>query len=304
MKVKINKTVIVQTTLAVIRIGGPIATVITGFLGGKKLGELEYTKDYADENADQPLYFQELPKPKKAGIVIKHIAIPAACAGATIAAGCIDKSLDAKKIGELTAACGSLIASKIAYQKKLKELDPKAITINEGVLCGWNNDIIDEVEKETKEKKPTETHQGDVPEIVDGQNEDLFISTLTGRQFYSSLDQVQAAIKTFIHEFNSSTVSRQYGTGSTSTVSDERSIGLDRLQELLGIKVTYFGRQFGYVSINNDVDDGYWDYNFRDEPNAGMMTDDNTIVIVKDKDDDHLYYLGFEEAPIEGWYEI
>lgn len=292
MKVKVNKDLIVRSVLTVIRIGGPIATVVTGFLGGKKLGELEYTKDYAEEDADQPLCFQELPKPKKAGIVIKHIAIPAACAGATIVAGCIDKSFDAKKIGELTAACGSLMASKIAYQKKLKELDPKAIT---------------EVEKETKEnkeKKPMETHQGDVPEVVDGQHEDLFISTLTGRQFYSSLDQVQAAIKTFIHEFNSSTVSRQYGVGSTSTVSDERSIGLDRLQELLGIKVTYFGRQFGYVSIENDADDEYWDYNFCDEPNAGMMTDDNTITIVKDKDDDHLYYLGFEEAPIEGWYEI
>lgn len=299
MKVKVNKDLIVRSVLTAIRIGGPIATVVTGFLGGKKLGELEYTKDYAEEDADQPLCFQELPKPKKAGIVIKHIAIPAACAGATIVAGCIDKSLDAKKIGELTAACGSLMASKIAYQKKLKELDPKVIT---------------EVEKETKEnkeKKPMETHQGDIPEVVDGRHEDLFISTLTGRQFYSSLDQVQAAIKTFIHEFNSSLISRQYGAGSTSTVSDERSIGLDRLQELLGIKVTYFGRQFGYVSIANDTDvsrgysvDEYWDYNFCDEPNAGMMTEDNTITIVKDRDDDHLYYLGFEEAPIEGWYEI
>jgi hypothetical protein len=278
MKVKVNKDLIVRSVLTAIRIGGPIATVITGFLGGKKLGELEYTKDYADEDADQPLYFQELPKAKQAGIVLKHIAIPAACAGATIVAGCIDKSLDARKIGELTTACGSLMASKIAYQKKLKELDPKAAI---------------EVEKETKESEEVmnpPTRQGDTPEIVDGQHDTLFISTLTGRQFYSSLDQVQAAIKTFRHEFN------------ISCAYNERSIGLYRLQELLGIKVTYFGQQFGYVSVHND--DGSWDYNFCDEPNAGIMTSSNNITIVKDTDDDHLYYLGFEEAPIEGWYEI
>ena len=283
---KISKEWLMQAGFAAVRIGGPIVTAILGIKAGQKIQqykvEMDYNREYED-GTSETLYFDELTGKEKFKYIAPALIPPFVAAGATVAIGCIDKKIDAKRIAEMTSLCAATMASNAVYRGHLQLADP---------------DKLEEADKQAAiaKEKALESYYGDdenAEEAAGGPNDIIVTDSLTGRQFKTTLKKAEKAISDFIFEFNSNAV-EMYGSPM------QRSIGLYKLYQYLGIRNTFFGEQFGFVSVYNK-DDNVWDYNFM--YNDGKMREDD-IRLCPDSTRPSHYILAYEEGPIEGWYEI
>lgn len=278
----------------VLRVVSPIAIAAVSYRAGKKMLEAKdekYTHDicFSDFETNVPVTFDELSKEQQRRIEFRIMFPVYALTLASILEGCFDKMSDLKEISQLSKAYGSLLISNVMYQKALQKENPDAAA---------------EIESDIESKRLDITPEIVVENTKGGSNDTLFISTLTGREFMSTLDKVNDAILKFMNEFNSSEPIMNRNINAEHSIVTHypvtfRSIGLYRLQNLLGLPSTSFGKRFGYIT-EYDKDKGSWIYNFSDHDG---IIDSDYIHLRQDPNRNATYYIEFLESPIEAWYE-
>lgn len=271
------------------RIASPIVVAVVSYRAGKKMLEAKYDVYVLESGKNLPVSYEELSKEDQKQIQFRIMFPVYAITLASILEGCFDKMSDLKEISQLSKAYGSLLISNVMYQKALEKENPDAAA-----------EIESNVESERLELTPEIV----VENTRGGSNDTLFISTLTGREFMSTLDKVNDAILKFMNEFNSSKPAMNRNINEEHSIVTHypitfRSIGLYRLQNLLGLPSTSFGKRFGYIT-EYDKDKGSWIYNFSDHDG---IIDSDYIHLRQDPNRNATYYIEFLESPIEAWYE-
>jgi hypothetical protein len=277
-----------------LRIVNPIVIAVVSYRAGKKMLEAKdekYTHDicFSDFETNVPVTFDELSKEQQRRIEFRIMFPVYALTIASVVEGYFDKMSDMKTISQLSKAYSSILISNVMYRKALQKENPDAAA---------------EIESDIESKRLDITPEIVVENTKGGGNDTLFISSLTGREFMSTLDKVNDAINEFRREFNSArpTINRNIKEEHrilTHYPVTFRSIGLYRLQNLLGLPSTSFGKRFGYVT-EYDKDKGSWIYNFSD---TDGKIDETYIHLSKDPYRNATYYIEFLESPIEAWYE-
>lgn len=276
------------------RIASPIVVAVVSYRAGKKMLEAKdekYTHDicFSDFETNVPVTFDELSKEQQRRIEFRILFPVYALTIASVVEGYFDKMSDMKTISQLSKAYSSILISNVMYRKALQKENPDAAA---------------EIESSIESKRLDITPEIVVENTKGGSNDTLFISTLTGREFMSTLDKVNDAILKFMNEFNSASPTINRNIKEEHSIITHypvtfRSIGLYRLQNLLGLPSTSFGKRFGYIT-EYDKDKGSWIYNFSDHD--GIINSDY-IHLRQDPNRNATYYIEFLESPIEAWYE-
>lgn len=138
-----------------------------------------------------------------------YIPVVAAC-GLTIASVIATKSLNAKELATVTAACGYLAQ--------------KGSAVTREIIDRTNNEVAADVIKDAKIEYTGQTIEDT------GNGKLLCIEGYSGRLFWSSEEAVRDAVQKFKNLFE-----------------QDRNVCLNDFYELLGIEKTHFGHQFGWV---------------------------------------------------------
>lgn len=287
--VKVRPETVKRVIFTTIRIGGPIATALLGIEAGKKVQKAKVEMLYL-EDPDDPdpqnngLYFEDLTRTEQFKVLAPKLIPPIAMAGVTIAAACIDKKTDLKRIAEMTSLYSTALASSQIYRKKLEDKDPEAAK---------------EADKEVGEHlvKAFQSNDKELVEHAKGVSEanHIFIDTMTGRQFLSSVEAVEKAISRAKEEYANSEAYEKsaYANDPYYHGTPTRYLGLNDFYDLLGIRETYYGQMFGYIG-QYEPDTGQWEY----------TGEDIDIYLVPSEDDPNVSFIAYGTEPIEGWYEI
>lgn len=192
-----------------------------------------------------------------------YIPVVAAC-GLTIASVIATKRLNAKELATVTAACGYLAQ--------------KGSAVTREIIDRTNNEVAADV---IKDAEAADVIKGGKIEYTGQSIEDtgngklLCIEGYTGRLFWSSEEAVKDAVRKFKNLFE-----------------QNRNVCLNDFYELLGIKKSHLGHQFGWVC---------------DEDYSGTSGDDLDFEVEKVMDKDTrvpICCIDIYTYPFEGWQEV
>lgn len=286
---KINPRSLLKMSLTVARFAGPVATGLLAFKSGMRAKDaieadqykVEFTEDDSEEVTTGYVGYEDLTKKEKFRVMAPIVFPPIIACAATITASAIDKHMDVKYIKEMNGVCTMALGSVMAYKNKLKEVNP---------------DAVSDVEEELAEKeypKESDAWNLEVPEhssIVDGK--DLFIMTLSGRRFYSTVAYVEPALKKAekYYELAGKYYNKEYEFGDLN-VARCKSMALNILYEHLGLENTELGYTLGwYGEVNKDT--GEWTCSGK-ELKFNLTKGKNGV-----------YYITPNVAPFDGWYDM
>jgi hypothetical protein len=301
-KIHVNKEFAKQALFTTVRVAGPFVTVALGVRAGKQIQaakvEMLYTTD-PDVDPNEPIdpddevevmEFYELSKKEQFKIIAPKLVLPMIAAGVTVGIGCWDKKTDMKRIQELSGLSSFALANSYVYQSKLGDIDPKA---------------LEEAEQETHENiMHGFDESNEIVERSKNGGDTLFIDSLTGRQFLSTVEQVEEAIAKFENEYVGTEILMDGDNENAAYQTDVsafpepypyRGVDMNSFYAYNGIRDCFFGQRFGYVGIyNKDTEE--WE-------RSGQNID-GYIYLIKDHERPNTYFIGYDVPPIEGWYEI
>lgn len=267
---KLRLKTIGKIALVTVRIGGPIVTGVLGSAAGYKFRKKQ----------EDPVY-ETLDRNERIKVAAPIFAPVVISAAVTVACSCIDKSLDMKHLKEMTKLYSAAALSSMTYRKKLEDKDPEAV-----------KEADEEIEK-TGQKYPM-LPWNEEPEHSKNKGDELFVDSLTGRRFYSNMDDVSKALQAAEKDYEAAEWTEHLSEENKKEVYGvwpTRYLALNDLYEKLGIEQTWFGQSFGYVGVY-DKDFEEWDYSGE---HVGFHVEDGT---------DGSHYIMYDTMPMEGWYEI